>query len=139
MNMPKLIILHNTLEENGKTIRENNLQKKHNIPLGTLVEVKYTNWHGDGACEKVHARLWIVECGRDCDGTPLYWLSTTPVEDQRWIESINGISCTGIEYTTPTDMARRMFYKWQGGFREDSLTVVEDSEKLNDLEWEDGE
>jgi hypothetical protein len=63
------------VEENGKTIRENNLEKTHDIPIGTLVEVKYDEWYGDGACEKVHARLWVIGHSRDCDGTPLYNLS----------------------------------------------------------------
>ncbi|GAF85670.1 unnamed protein product [marine sediment metagenome] len=64
----------NVIEKNGKTIKENNLELKHNISIGTLVEVKYDEWYGDGACEKVHARLFIVAHGRDCDGTPLYSL-----------------------------------------------------------------
>lgn len=63
------------VESNGKTVRENNLTQQHDIPIGTLVEVKYNTWFNDGACEKVHARLWVIGHGRDCDGTPLYNLS----------------------------------------------------------------
>lgn len=63
------------VEANGKTIRQNNMEKTHKIPVGTLVEVKYDTWHSGGACEKVHARLWVVSHDRDCDGTPLYTLS----------------------------------------------------------------
>lgn len=70
-----MIVVHDVIEANGKTIRENNETKGHNIPLGTLVEIKYDHWFGDGACEKVHARLWVVEHARDCDGSPLYTLS----------------------------------------------------------------
>lgn len=46
----------------GRTFREINQEKKHNIPIGTLVEF------GDGC------RLWVVYHARDCDKTPLYCL-----------------------------------------------------------------
>ena len=46
----------------------------HHIPIGSLVEVVYSHWFGEGACEKVHARLWVLQHSRDCDGTPLYIL-----------------------------------------------------------------
>ena len=60
----------------GKTYRETNAEREHSIPIGSLVEVKYDEWHGDGACEKIHARLWVVRHDRDCDMTPLYSLSS---------------------------------------------------------------
>ena len=59
----------------GKTPREENAAKSHTIPIGTLVEVKIDYWHGDGACEKIHARLWVVKHTRDCDQTPMYSIS----------------------------------------------------------------
>lgn len=70
----RIILLHDMLEANGKTIKENNLEEKHSIPIDTLVEVKFNSWFGDGACWKVHARLWVDSHTRDCDGTPLYTL-----------------------------------------------------------------
>lgn len=76
----KYIAFGDIVEPNGKTIRENNLAIPHNIPIGTLVEVKYAPFHGGGACEKVHARLWVVSHDRDCDGSPLYSLSPHPKE-----------------------------------------------------------
>lgn len=72
---PGMFMISDVVEKNGKTIRENNLEKCHTIPVGTLVEVKYEEWFGDGACEKVHARLWAEKHSRDCDGTPLYMLA----------------------------------------------------------------
>jgi len=60
--------------DTGNTYKQDNLELKHNIPLGALVEVKFDQWLGDGACWKVHARLWVVKHTRDCDGTPLYSL-----------------------------------------------------------------
>lgn len=72
----RLVMIHDlTNPATGKTYKEENLERQHQIPVGTLVEVKYDRWYGDGACEKVHARLWVVEHRRDCDGTPLYALS----------------------------------------------------------------
>lgn len=59
----------------SKWSRENIPKPDHQIPIGTLVEVKFDEWFGDGACWKVHARLWVVSHDRDCDGTPLYALS----------------------------------------------------------------
>lgn len=56
-------LLRNMVEANGKTIKQNNMEKTHNIQKGTLVETE------EGL------RLWVTYYGRDCDGTPLYWLS----------------------------------------------------------------
>jgi hypothetical protein len=69
-----ILLVSEIVEENGRTIRENNLARSHSIPIGALVEVKYDRWFGCGACEKVHARLWVAKHTRDCDGTPLYVL-----------------------------------------------------------------
>ena len=70
------VMIHNLIDPaTGKTYKEGNLERQHQIPVGALVEVKYARWYGDGACEKVHAHLWVVEHRRDCDGTPLYVLS----------------------------------------------------------------
>lgn len=62
-------------KKTGKTIRKENSEKTHKIPINTLVEIKHDIWHGDGVCEKIHARLWVISHDRDCDGTPLYSLS----------------------------------------------------------------
>jgi len=60
------------LEENGKTIRENNLSKEHKIPLDTQVEVEISDFN-DGKSKKVLG--FVCRHGRDCDGTPLYDIS----------------------------------------------------------------
>lgn len=75
----KIDVIHDIVCKNGKTIRQNNLAKVHKIPIGTLVEVKYDEWCGGGACQKVHARLWVVDHSRDCDGSPLYTLCNSRV------------------------------------------------------------
>jgi len=58
-------------EANGHTIRQNNMDMKHNIPLGSLVEIvtpEMGDWLG--------IRLYVTDRGRDCDGTPLYSLGS---------------------------------------------------------------
>ena len=35
------MLIQNTIEENGLTVKENNQKKIHNIPIGTLVEIIY--------------------------------------------------------------------------------------------------
>lgn len=59
--------------ETGKTYREENNEKGHNIPLGTLVEVVFDDSGSEDP--KKGLRLFVVSHDRDCDGTPLYSLS----------------------------------------------------------------
>ena len=115
--MKEVLFIGDIVESNGKTIRQNNLEKKHNINLGELVEVKYEEWHGNGACEKIHARLWVVSHGRDCDGTPLYSLSAYKTENIAW-----------------------QLHDIRTGFAEESLTVITVTDELvygeGALSWE---
>jgi hypothetical protein len=50
----------------GRTWREINNAKEHNIPVGTLVELESG------------VRLFVVSRYRDCDGTPLYAMAADP-------------------------------------------------------------
>jgi len=63
---------HDLVESNGKTARENNLEKIHTIPLKTFVEINcdYDTSHG--------CRGYVVDHQRDCDGTPLYGIAFDP-------------------------------------------------------------
>ncbi len=96
--------ISSVVEKNSKTIRENNMEKMHAIPVGTLVEVKYDEWHGDGACSKVHARLFVIEHARDCDGTPMYTLAPRPWEDAK-VGLVIGL---GEEFLTPVEVDDRL-------------------------------
>lgn len=105
----------------GPTIREKNLELKHNIPIDSLVEVKYDSWYGDGACIKAHARLWVVGHHRDCDGTPLYILADKKIDTllhlaQYYHTSVDHLGIYGNVYET--------------GFSESSLTVVDVTESI---------
>jgi hypothetical protein len=102
-NTIRLEPISQMIASNGKTIRENNLIIPHNVPIGTLVEVKYDDWYGDGACQKVHARLWVVQHQRDCDGTPLYGLSRWSIP--HLAEEFSDIVCgLGEEQLTPIEL-----------------------------------
>lgn len=87
------------VEKNGKTIHENNLEKKHSIPIDSLVEVYYLKWFDSHACQKVIARLWVIDHQRDCDGTPLYLLSSVKKEAldaiRHAFEHAEGVIITG--------------------------------------------
>ncbi|OPZ68457.1 MAG: hypothetical protein BWY82_02543 [Verrucomicrobia bacterium ADurb.Bin474] len=81
--MPEIVMFHDLVEKNGKTIRENNLDKTHRFPLGALVR---TEVHVEGAyrskvsCDraKVTLDLYVVEHTRDCDGSLMYTFGTHP-------------------------------------------------------------
>lgn len=123
-NGGSLVCASDMVEKNGRTIRENNLEIRHNIPVGTLVEVKFSEWHGGGACERTEARLWVIGHGRDCDGTPLYCLSADRDAEL---------------YERPGLYAKRV----KSGFSEESLKPIEVTDDLEyghgALDWDEDE
>lgn len=76
-----IISVSDIVEDNGKTIRENNLERQHTIPLGALVEIQRDSDDDDDNDPEMEryqtggVRLFVVKHSRDCDGTPLYDLS----------------------------------------------------------------
>lgn len=73
--MTNSILVFNMKEPNGKTVRENNMEIQHFIPIGSLVEIKKTNGCSEDDDDNHGLRLFVVGHSRDCDGTPLYVLS----------------------------------------------------------------
>jgi len=136
MSNPTITYASDIVEDNGKTIRENNMELQHTIPVGTLVEVKYDTWFGDGACEKNHARLWVIIQGRDCDGTPIYWLSTHSYERISY-----EIGATSPEDVANASLQHKLLFNFKGGFCEEGLTVVDLTDDVHAghgaLEWDD--
>lgn len=132
--MPEIMLFSELVESNGKTVRENNLAREHKIPIGTLVEVRYDEWFGNGACEKVHARLWVVEHARDCDGTPLYTLAART--DPEWVRVWQTGSLT-------QRMTADAILHIKTGLGEESLTPIEITEAVERgegaLSWDDDE
>ena len=134
------------VEENGRTNRENNLEEIHDIPIGTLVEVKYDKWHSGGACEKIHARLWVVSHDRDCDGTPLYSLSPHKNDTFEGARIVLPSGFWGIgssfgdqETTLKASMTEAILNNITSGFAREALTPVEITKELEDgvgaLRW----
>jgi hypothetical protein len=62
----------------GRTYREVNLAIEHSIGVGSLVEIL------PNEIDPFYAglRLRVMECYRDCDGTPLYSLGASPGWDR---------------------------------------------------------
>ena len=124
--MKTVIPFSSVVEANGKTIRENNLERQHKYALGTLVEVRYDRWHGGGACQKIRARLFVVQHNRDCDGSPLYTLGSEPVEN--WIVPASEVFA-GSSFSPKMLLASRS-YSLVWGLGEDRLTPVEITPEL---------
>lgn len=131
---------NNPNDPNGLTIREANAQIQHKYPIGTLVQVKFDTWFGDGACMKVEARLWVLEHTRDCDGTPLYTLcekSWQEMEDSR----NELIKSHGYAIKPTAQIFKENPYNWfiTRGHGEDHLTPIEVTPRLKQgydaLEW----
>ena len=98
-------IVPNIVEPNGKTVKQNNLEQGHKIPLKTLVEVNipYSDHHG--------IRMFVCDHTRDCDGTPLYALATSNELD----------NLAYIKETNP------LLYRYMitDGFSDECLKIVE--------------
>ena len=108
-------ILYNESTENGKTIRENNLELKHDIPLGTLVEINCDDIDEHGL------RLFVGAHGRDCDGLPLYSLTFDKevIGKDLSNEKFSSTTCPVEKHFLFTDSA-----KFIHGFSRESLTVI---------------
>ena len=72
----QVVFVGDIVEENGKTVKENNTARVHQIPLGSLVEITC-----DGELNGL--RLFVVHHSRDCDGEPLYDLSFEKTAKER--------------------------------------------------------
>ena len=142
--MTKIVNVKNIVEENGKTIKENNMEKIHNIPIGSLVEVKYDKWGGEGSCLKIHARLWVVKHTRDCDGEPLYSLCKSPLynikTDSEHIIYLKEPGYRNKDLILKNDISVNIIYGVVTGFSEKNLTVIEITKDIKDgvdcLCWE---
>ena len=88
--------------ETGNTYREDNEAKKHQIPIGNLVEIVSDS--DDDRFDGV--RLYVVYHHRDCDGTPLYAMAFDKTD-------------------TVQDDPRFHNRKWLHGFPEKSIRVVD--------------
>jgi len=139
--MTKAVVFSSLVEANGRTIRENNLEVRHKISIGTLVQFRYSEWFEGGACRRSEARMFVCWHARDCDGTPLYWLATKP--PHLWLQD-GGVD-PNLVFPGLTDrcqhyeMANR-FYKFVRNIGEEDLTPIEVTAELvsgvGALDWD---
>lgn len=87
----------------GRTYRQINALKQHQIPIGALVEIVSTD--EEFPDDSAGVRLFVVYHARDCDQTPLYSL------------------CHDLDNT---ELGRPDFYNrtWINGYPEESLKVI---------------
>ena len=125
--MTKITFVSETVEQNGKTIKQNNLEKKHNIELGTLVEITSDDSLHDEEDQHNGLRLFVVQHTRDCDGTPLYSLSFNKAAGRKFQSAKDDLE-KQAEGSLEQDLASWMTINLQGsilnGFPEESLKVV---------------
>jgi hypothetical protein len=122
-----LMNIANIIEANGKTVRQNNLEKKHNIPLGSIVEITYND--SDEEQNTFGLRLFVVDHARDCDGTPLYTLSSRKnamIDYHKSVEETNMAKMSG----SSQDIQLSTLLVWlakgrlENGYSEDCLKVI---------------
>lgn len=116
-----MINLADVVEENGLTIRENNMRSHHSIAIGTLVEVNcdYIEEHG--------VRLFVCSHDRDCDGTPLYGLSfnkNAGKEVEKIENDLKKLDRSTDEYAFTFWALRKVEGSITSGFSEESLVIV---------------
>ena len=92
----------------GRTYREINMAKTHQIPIGALVELLPI----EGSDSHEGVRMFVVHHNRDCDGTPLYALS--------WDLRDSELPGDGRFYPP----------QWFHGLPEDCLLVVKEPKSL---------
>jgi len=108
--MVKVQFMSDLIEENGNSVKQNNMELKHKIAINSLVEVncECSNSHG--------LRLFVSAHTRDCDGTPLYSLSLEKTQETiREREKDNVLNA----YLKGLDDGCRIH-----GFDEDSLVLI---------------
>jgi len=124
--MSNIIFVNDVVLEDGKTIKETNLQKQHSIALGSLVEIKSDD--DLVYCDSLGGlRLFVTDHMRDCDGTPLYALSFNKKAAERLTEAEKALVNVEQGSLTHTLISWNVtFFKGSilTGFSEESLTVI---------------
>jgi len=69
-----IVSVNDIVEANGKTVRENNLEQPHTIPLGALVDLDWDFGENKSNFSRT-IRAYVAAYARDCDGEPLYLLT----------------------------------------------------------------
>ena len=65
-------------------IREDNMNQNHEIPIGAVVEITYEEYAYKAAECLQGLEFFVVNHTRDCDGVPLYELSSNPTAQKEY-------------------------------------------------------
>lgn len=79
------------VESNGKTVQENNLAIPYEFAVGDKVSFTHEESNRFGATTTISGEWYVVDMGRDCDGTPLYSICATPCSE--WDDVIVAMKC----------------------------------------------
>lgn len=107
----------------GLTYRQENSQLTHSIPIGAIVEcLPYNDDPEKDYNEHTGLRLFVVEHNRDCDGTPLYSLSSFTLEE---IEEHKNFIAGGVFEKEGMRMRAEITMKmYHRGFSETALKLI---------------
>lgn len=126
--MTQPIFVGDIVEENGLSIKENNLTLQHTIPIGTLVEITYDSQYDEPDEKTCGLRLFVVNHSRDCDGTPLYDLSFDKKSYKEWEQLDKKVKQRDFENSMDEALTKAIW--WQTGgkilrhYSADSLKIV---------------
>ena len=113
--MTNFVFVPDIVEANGKTVRQNNLEIAHTIPLKTFVEI-------DCDCSESHGcRGYVVDYERDCDGSPLYGISFDPTDADHIANMRRGVDEKLDQAEAWLKLARS---RVNGGWCKDSLIIL---------------
>ncbi len=125
-----IINFSNIVEANGKTIRQNNLERKHKYPIGTIVKFEVNESHEDNIFVKGTVQAYVCRQTRDCDGSPLYtmslwnpdiWSDIHPsLTPEDYDETLKNLS----SFSQRRQIYEFLFKIWFNNYGEESLTEV---------------
>lgn len=118
----KAVNIADVPDNDGETPRQKNRKKVHNIPVGSFVESKETGF-----------RLYVAKHERDCDETPLYYLSTNPdsgknlesFKRKMWQYREEGVE---TEFELAKAAMNMVKGSLDGGYPEEDLRVISEPE-----------
>lgn len=118
--MPNLKFVHNIVEANGKTIKENNLEKTHSFPISSLVEIDY---EGD---PRHGIRALVASHDRDFDGSVMYGLTlNSEVADKiKHLKEMQDIALSLKEVEEYNSLISIHEMEIAGGWGEDNLKLI---------------
>lgn len=118
--MPIINVTDLRPEGSDKTYRQLNMEKTWKYPLNSLVKVLKYVYESDTFVDDPHGLvLHVTKHGRDCDGTPLYYLSHLTAEKYK-----EALDVFKGGYDGQTFDAEVLGSPLAGGYSEESLRLI---------------